>query len=209
VPRCDEHTGHVGATTSRVLVAGSTAPLSDAELYRSASGLGQPPQPSATHAIITRRTLLHNGQGACCRRSGTSQFDRSRERGTLRPATGTWFGPPPAAPMHAGCTQHVAAQRPGACRRRFQHRYSLASAELYDPTTGTWAVTGSLAAGRYGHPATLAANGQVLVAGGVAPSSRKRGNSTIRERDVDGHGQHGLLTISHTATLLPTARCSP
>jgi len=41
------------------------------------------------------------------------------------------------------------------------------SAELYDPTTGTWAATASLKPGRYGHTATLLFNGQVLVAGGA------------------------------------------
>jgi len=43
---------------------------------------------------------------------------------------------------------------------------TVASAELYDPTTGNWTATGSVLQGRERHTATVLQNGQVLAAGG-------------------------------------------
>ena len=45
---------------------------------------------------------------------------------------------------------------------------ALSSAELYNPATGTWTATGSMATSRVDQSATLLGNGQVLVAGGLS-----------------------------------------
>ena len=46
----------------------------------------------------------------------------------------------------------------------------LTNAEVYNPASGTWMVTGSLNTARSRHTATLLPNGKVLVAGGLGYS---------------------------------------
>ncbi|HXI42998.1 MAG TPA: kelch repeat-containing protein [Bryobacteraceae bacterium] len=46
----------------------------------------------------------------------------------------------------------------------------LSSAELYNPSTAKWTLTGSMTVQRGGHDAVLLQNGQVLVAGGLNAS---------------------------------------
>jgi hypothetical protein len=76
-----------------------------------------------------------------------------------------------------------------------------AAAELYDPATGLWTVTGLLHTARSGHRATLLGN-RVVVTGGY---SRDALNSWEMSNSVTGTWKTGRMNgthASHTATLL-------
>jgi hypothetical protein len=54
----------------------------------------------------------------------------------------------------------------GGCAGANCNSQGLASAELYDPATGTWTASGSMNSGRFGNTLNRLKNGHVLAAGG-------------------------------------------
>ena len=83
----------------------------------------------------------------------------------------------------------------------------LAGAELYNPRTGTWTVTGSMHTPRVFHTATLLPDGQVLVAGGASNNSDTGiTNTTEIYNPRTGRwtmtSAMGDVRARHTATLL-------
>jgi N-acetylneuraminic acid mutarotase len=160
----------------RVLVAGGTGSgggvLSSAELYDPATGSW-----SATGSLNRGRyhhtaTLLQNGKVLVAGGFATAEtrFDLTDTVELYDPATGAWSV---TGSHHTARYWHSATPlRNGKALvvgglNDFDEGVALNSAELYDPTTGTWSSTGSLKVSRYLCTATPLSNGKVLVAGGV------------------------------------------
>ena len=148
--------------------AGGTSPLASAELYNPRTGKWALTGSMHTVAQGQATTLLPNGMVLVDGGSGGIGFIAASE--VYHPRTGTWTI---TGSLHAprgydtGQTAALLGNGKVLVVGGFDDaQNALASAELYNPHTGAWTLTGSLHAAHGNLPMTVLASGQVLIAGG-------------------------------------------
>lgn len=124
------------------------------------------------------------------------------------PASGTWTN---VGAMAVARYAHTATLLPNgkvlvADGVGISNNYAdLASAELFDPVSGLWTVTGTPNDARHGHTATLLSNGMVLIAGGY-DGTNALGSAELYDPDTQAWTYTGNLNFPRghqAAALLP------
>jgi len=154
----------------RVLITGGGE--ASAELFDPARGTFTPTGSMTTARYGATATLLANGKVLVTGGfgPGTSSLTRLNSAERYDPLSGTFSA---TGSMTDARVLHTATLLSdgrvliaGGTRDGGGGGAALASAELYDPTTGTFAFTGGMLTDRAEHTATLLASGEVLIAGG-------------------------------------------
>lgn len=189
--------------SGKVLIAGgyNGSYLRTAELYDPATGEFRP-----TGSLTTARSghvavLLDNGKVLLAGGVGEGwTFLDSAE--LYDPTTGTFV---PTGRMTVARESHTAnllrdgrVLITGGHRGRRQAMVLYAAAELYDPATGRFATTGSMATRRHKHDAVTLADGSVLVLGG-SDERDERGAYRSAERYDPATGRFSDAGTMHAA----------
>jgi len=106
----------------------------------------------------------------------------------------------------------------GGSRLRQDQAFRVASAELYDPATGIFTATGSMAFRRQFHDAVMLADGRVLITGGLDQNSEPVLTAEIYDPDtgtfspagnmVAGRNRHSTVRLADGRVLITGGQSS-
>ena len=182
----------------KVLVAGGsdgTGTIQSAELYEPINGIWTAIGRLRSARLGHTATLLPNGKVLVAGGWNPSQGYLSNAE-LFDPSTGIWA---PTGPLISARQYHTATLLPngkvlvtGGFTNYSAGFLPTSSAELYDPASGTWAMSGSMTNAKGRHTATLLPNGKVLITGGDDGISNSLSTTRPCQRDVDRDEQDDL-----------------
>jgi N-acetylneuraminic acid mutarotase len=210
-----DHTATLLAN-GKVLIAGGAdqdptgTGLTTAELYDPSTGTFTQTGSMAVGRFLHTATQLQNGRVLIVGGVLTSASDPVATAEVYDPATGTFTM---TGAMATAREQHTATLLAdgrvlivgGTTSTGTGDLHPTATVEVYDPSTGSFSVTGSMAEARTFHTATLLPSGEVLVAGGGDENS----TAEVYDPATGAFSITGGMEIGrsgHTATLLPNGR---
>ena len=184
--------------------------ISEAEIYDPKTGTWTTTGSMTTMRFLQTATLLAEGKVlvAGAEHAPDSILDSAE---LYDPTTGTWTA---TGRMSQARTQQLAAILPdgkvlvagGVGPVSPTEHDLLSSAELYDPSGGTWAATGSLITARaFGGTASSLPDGKVIVIGGDGPGDPVLGSAEIYDPDTGTWSATGSLAAARdllTSTVL-------
>jgi len=206
-----DHTATLLAS-GKVLIAGGAdqdptgTGLASAELFDPASGAFSPTGNMTDARFMHAAALLNNGKVLIAGGAVSNTAAPLATAELYDPSTGAFTN---TGPMTIGREQHTATLLAdgrvliagGEIAASSGNLQATASAEIYDPTTGTFSATGSMATARSFHTATLLPAGTVLVAGGGGDNpTAEVFDPTTGTFSITGGMEVGRS--GHTATLL-------
>jgi hypothetical protein len=198
--------------SGKVLIAGGLDGwgLASAELYDPATGSFSPTGSMSTARVGQTATLLASGKVLITGGSdGTVNSNLRASAELYDPSSGSFSPTGSMSSARVGQTATLLASGKvliaggdGFVAGSFT---LLASAELYDPATGTFSPTGSMSSTRDGHTATLLASGKVLIAGGTCGADATLASAELYDPVTGSFSSIGSMATAragHTATLL-------
>lgn len=202
----------------RILFAGGVPGMwnfpgiaASAELYDPATGKFSPTGSMATPRNLHTATLLLDGRVLIT--GGSDTFQHAVASAELYdPTTGTFTATGSMTTARAFHTATLLLDGRvlinGGNDQGWAY-HTLASAEIYDPTTGKFSPTGSMAAARNVHTATLLVDGRVLIAGGAYSGHTSLASAEIYDPKTGTFTPTGSMAEArtfHAATRLADGR---
>ncbi len=211
----------IGSGVVKIPVLKIPAPAETSAAPSSTPGQNSAPTWTATTSMVEARhshtaTLLPDGKvlvagGNAYPRGGGDLADLSSAE-LYDPSSGTWTA---TGSMIEARALHTATLLPdgkvlvSGGYRGGPDGHVLSSAELYDPSSGTWSATGDMIEARLRHTATLLPNGKVLVSGGANGDDRASSSAELYDPSSGTWTATGAMVAArrlHTATLLPDGK---